>query len=90
MHDVEFKGRNCMKVQVNIMLKAGVLDPQGEAVKHALGALGYDTVQSVRQGKIIELDLEECDVEIVEAKVNEMCEKLLANLVIEKYSIDFL
>jgi len=77
-----------MKAQVIVMLKDSVLDPQGEAVKNALGALGYDGVKSVRQGKIIELDLNESDVTAAEANVREMCEKLLANSVIEKYSIE--
>ena len=79
-----------MKIQVNIMLKDSVLDPQGEAVKHALGALGYESVKSVRQGKIIEIDLNENDSTMAEAKVCEMCEKLLANSIIEKYSVAIL
>ena len=79
-----------MKVQVNIMLKDSVLDPQGEAVKHALEALGYKSVNSVRQGKVIEIDLDENDSNKAEAKVCEMCEKLLANSIIEKYSIEIL
>ena len=77
-----------MKAQVIVMLKDSVLDPQGEAVKNALGTLGYDSVKSVRQGKIIELDLSESDVTTAETNVREMCEKLLANSVIEKYSIE--
>ena len=74
-----------MKVNVTIMLKDGVLDPQGAAVKHALGALGFEGVGGVRQGKVIELDLAEGTTE---AQVGEMCEKLLANTVIESYRID--
>ena len=77
-----------MKVQVNIMFKDGVLDPQGEAVKHALVSLGYKSVKSVSQGKIIEIDLDENDSAVAEAKVCEMCEQLLANSIIEKYSIE--
>lgn len=77
-----------MKAQVNVMLKDGVLDPQGEAVNHALGALGYDTVKSVRQGKLIELELDETDPKQAEQEVRDMCEKLLANTVIESYSIE--
>ncbi|WP_238366111.1 phosphoribosylformylglycinamidine synthase subunit PurS [Mesobacterium pallidum] len=73
-----------MKVRVQVMLKAGVLDPQGEAVRHALHALGFDGVEGVRQGKVIELDVTEGTTE---AQVTEMCEKLLANTVIESYSI---
>ena len=67
------------------MLKDGVLDPQGEAVRHALGALGFDGVNGVRQGKVIELDLADGTTE---AQIGEMCEKLLANTVIESYRID--
>jgi phosphoribosylformylglycinamidine synthase len=67
------------------MLKNGVLDPQGEAVRHALGALGFDGVNGVRQGKVIELDLADGTSE---AQVNEMCEKLLANTVIESYTVE--
>ena len=74
-----------MKATVTVMLKTGVLDPQGEAIRHALGALGFDGVAGVRQGKLIELDLAEGTTE---AQVTEMCEKLLANTVIESYSID--
>ncbi len=74
-----------MKATVHIMLKNGVLDPQGEAVRHALGALGFDSVQGVRQGKVIELDLDEG---ATEADVTAMCEKLLANTVIESYSVE--
>ena len=74
-----------MKAKVHVMLKNGVLDPQGEAVKHALGSLGFDGVEGVRQGKVIELDLAEGTTE---ATVKAMCEKLLANTVIESYSIE--
>lgn len=74
-----------MKARVHVMLKNGVLDPQGEAVRHALGAMGFDGVQGVRQGKVIELDLAEGSTE---ADVEKMCEKLLANTVIESYSVE--
>jgi len=77
-----------MKARVYIMLKTGVLDPQGEAVRHALSALGFDGVQGVRQGKVIELDLAATDRAAAEAEVKEMCEKLLANTVIESYQIE--
>lgn len=77
-----------MKAHVNVMLKNGVLDPQGDAINHALGTLGYDSVLSVRQGKIIELELDENDAEVAEKKVRGMCENLLANTVIESYSIE--
>ncbi|AGI71443.1 phosphoribosylformylglycinamidine synthase [Octadecabacter arcticus 238] len=76
-----------MKARVHVMLKEGVLDPQGAAVKHALGALGFEGVNGVRQGKVIELDLADGTTE---AQVGEMCEKLLANMVIESYRIDLL
>lgn len=74
-----------MKARVHIMLKNGVLDPQGEAVRHALGALGFDGVNGVRQGKVIELDLADG---ASEADVEAMCEKLLANTVIESYTVE--
>ncbi len=74
-----------MKARVHVMLKQGVLDPQGEAVRHALGAMGFDGVDAVRQGKVIELDLADGTGE---EQVREMCEKLLANTVIESYSIE--
>jgi phosphoribosylformylglycinamidine synthase len=77
-----------MKARVHVMLKDGVLDPQGEAVRHALGSLGFDGVQGVRQGKVIEIDLVETDPETARATVTEMCDKLLANTVIESYSVE--
>ncbi|SEL99061.1 phosphoribosylformylglycinamidine synthase [Roseovarius tolerans] len=77
-----------MKARVHVMLKSGVLDPQGEAVRHALGSLGFEGVQGVRQGKVIEIDLAETDAAKAEAVVTEMCEKLLANTVIESYSVE--
>ena len=76
-----------MKARVHVMLKNGVLDPQGEAVRHALGSLGFDGVEGVRQGKVIELDLADGTGEDT---VAEMCEKLLANTVIESYRIEML
>ncbi len=79
-----------MKVRVDVMLKAGVLDPQGEAVRHALGSLGFEGVEAVRQGKVIELDLAETDPAKAEATAKEMCEKLLANTVIESYAVKVL
>lgn len=79
-----------MKARVHIMLKNGVLDPQGEAVRHALGTLGFEGVEGVRQGKVIELDLIETEVEVAEKRVREMCEKLLANTVIETYHVEFI
>lgn len=77
-----------MKARVTIMLKDGVLDPQGEAIRHALGGLGHKGVSGVRQGKLIELDLDATDPAEAEAEVRRMCEGLLANTVIEKYAIE--
>jgi phosphoribosylformylglycinamidine synthase len=77
-----------MKARVHVMLKAGVLDPQGEAIRHALGSLGFAGVRGVRQGKVIEIDLDEADRAAAEAAVRAMCEKLLANTVIESYTIE--
>lgn len=76
-----------MKVRVDITLKTGVLDPQGEAVRHALGVIGFAGVNAVRQSKMLELDLAETDPQAARKSVAEMCEKLLANTVIENYSI---
>jgi phosphoribosylformylglycinamidine synthase PurS subunit len=77
-----------MKARVHVMLKDGVLDPQGEAVRHALGTLGFSGVTAVRQGKVIELDLEATDRAQAEADVRAMCEKLLANTVIERFTVE--
>lgn len=79
-----------MKAKVTIMLKNGVLDPQGEAIRHALGTLGFSGVNGVRQGKVIELDLEATDRAAAEAEVGQMCEKLLANTVIESWRVEIL
>ena len=77
-----------MKAKVTVTLKQGVLDPQGQAIENALFALGYEDVENVRQGKIIEFDLSETDVSKAKAEVNKMCEDLLANTVIETYSVE--
>ena len=77
-----------MKARVHVMLKTGVLDPQGEAERHALGTLGFDGVKGVRQGKVIELELAETDRATAEKTVAQMCEKLLANTVIERYDVE--
>ena len=76
-----------MKANVHVMLKDGVLDTQGEAVRHALGAMGFEGVNGVRQGKVIALNLADGTTE---AKIKEMCEALLANTVIEAYRIELL
>jgi phosphoribosylformylglycinamidine synthase len=77
-----------MRARVHVTLKTGVLDPQGEAIRHALGTLGFDGVSGVRQGKVIEIDLDETDAAAAETQVREMCEKLLANTVIENYAVE--
>jgi phosphoribosylformylglycinamidine synthase len=74
-----------MKARVHVMLKNGVLDPQGAAVRHALGTLGFEGVNDVRQGKVIELDLADGTSE---KTITAMCDKLLANTVIESYTIE--
>ena len=79
-----------MKARVTVMLKSGVLDVQGEAVRHALGTLGFGGVAGVRLGKVIELDLAESDADQASREVRAMCEKLLANTVIESYRIEMM
>ncbi len=79
-----------MKARVTVMLKAGVLDVQGEAVRHALGTLGFAGVTGVRQGKVIELEMADGDTALAEANVKAMCEKLLANTVIESYRVEII
>ena len=77
-----------MKAKVKVTLKNGVLDPQGKAIEGALGSLGFAGVNSVRQGKFFELDLAETDKAKAEAALKSMCEKLIANTVIENYEIE--
>ena len=77
-----------MKARVHVMLKDGVLDPQGEAERHALGSLGFDGVGSVRQGKVIELELAATEADAAKVEVAKMCEALLANTVIERYEFE--
>ncbi|MCZ6512256.1 MAG: phosphoribosylformylglycinamidine synthase subunit PurS [Alphaproteobacteria bacterium] len=77
-----------MKARIHITLKSGVLDPQGKAIQQALTGLGFDAVEDVRQGKYIEVELSESDAEAARTKVSDMCEKLLANTVIENYDIE--
>ena len=77
-----------MKARVTVMLKAGVLDVQGEAVRHALGTLGFAGVTGVRQGKVLELELAETDKAAAETAVKSMCDRLLANAVIESYRVE--
>jgi phosphoribosylformylglycinamidine synthase len=75
------------KISVKVMLKDGLLDPQGEAILKALGNLGFSGINSVRQGKILELEL--AHTKDLEKQVEDMCEKLLVNTVIESYKTDF-
>jgi phosphoribosylformylglycinamidine synthase len=77
-----------VKAKVHITLKNGVLDPQGKAVQHALSSLGFGGVNDVRQGKFIELELDETDPAKAKASVEQMCKNLLANTVIENYSVE--
>ena len=79
-----------MKANVHVTLKRGVLDPQGKAIGHALGSLGFEGVGEVRQGKFIELELSETDHDSARKTVEAMCQKLLANTVIEDYQIELM
>ncbi|ANM10778.1 phosphoribosylformylglycinamidine synthase subunit PurS [Rhizobium leguminosarum bv. trifolii] len=76
-----------IKARVTVTLKNGVLDPQGKAIEGALGALGFSGVGHIRQGKVFDLELESADKAKAEADLKAMCEKLLANTVIENYAI---
>lgn len=77
-----------IKARVTVTLKQGVLDPQGKAIEGALGALGFDGVGHVRQGKVFDLELRTTDRAKAEEDLKAMCEKLLANTVIENYAVD--
>ncbi len=77
-----------IKARVTVTLKTGVLDPQGKAIAAALAGLGFEDVSSVRQGKVFDIELGGNDKAKAKADLKAMCEKLLANLVIENYSID--
>ncbi len=77
-----------MRARVTVMLKDGVLDPQGRAIGHALGNLGFGGVGEVRAGKVIELDLAETDPQAARAQAEAMAAKLLANTVIERFSVE--
>ncbi|MCJ8509690.1 phosphoribosylformylglycinamidine synthase subunit PurS [Rhizobium lemnae] len=76
-----------IKARVTVTLKNGVLDPQGKAIEGALGSLGFEGVNQVRQGKVFDLEVETLDRAKAEEEIKAMCEKLLANTVIENYSI---
>jgi phosphoribosylformylglycinamidine synthase subunit PurS len=75
------------KARVIVTLKNGVLDPQGKAIQSALGTLGFGAVDAVRQGKVFDLVVEAADTAAAEAAVKAMCEKLLANMVVENYTV---
>jgi phosphoribosylformylglycinamidine synthase len=77
-----------IKARVTVTLKNGVLDPQGKAIEHALDALGFGGVGSVRQGKVFDIEVDGTDKAKVEADLNAMCDKLLANTVIENYAVE--
>ncbi|MDG2373880.1 MAG: phosphoribosylformylglycinamidine synthase subunit PurS [Paracoccaceae bacterium] len=77
-----------MKVRVHVMPKDGLLDPQGEAINIALINMGFVEVKKVRQGKVIELELEEADKIVIKNRVEDMCQKLLANSVIESFHVE--
>ncbi|MBC8411276.1 MAG: phosphoribosylformylglycinamidine synthase subunit PurS [Rhodobacteraceae bacterium] len=77
-----------MKVRVHVMPKDGLLDPQGEAINIALINMGFAEVKKVRQGKVIELELEEADKIVIKNRVEDMCQKLLANSVIESFHVE--
>lgn len=79
-----------MKARVHVSLKPGVLDPQGAAVAHALGTLGFEGVKGVRQGKVLDLELEATDPEAARAQVDAMCRQLLANTVIETWRVEII
>ena len=76
-----------MKISAIITLKKDVLDPQGKVIHQTLDGMGFEDINEVRQGKYFEIDIKETDKDIAKAKVEEMCKKLLANLVIENYKI---
>jgi len=79
-----------MKARVTVTLKNGVLDPQGKAIENSLNALGFDGLNSVRQGKIFDIELTDQDKNSANEKIKHMCEKLLANTVIENYTVELI
>ncbi|MBL1404898.1 MAG: phosphoribosylformylglycinamidine synthase subunit PurS [Rhizobiales bacterium] len=79
-----------IKARVTVTLKNGVLDPQGKAIEGGLGALGFDGIGSIRQGKIFDVELNTADAEAAKTSIANMCEKLLANTVIEDYAVEIL
>ena len=87
-HEGEGKKETEMKAKVKVTLKNGVLDPQGKAIEGALGHLGFGGVEQVRQGKYFEIEIAETDKAKAKEQVKAMCEKLIANTVIENYDIE--
>ena len=79
-----------MKAKIHVTLKQGILDPQGKAIEHALDSLGFKNAGNVRVGKYMEVDVNEADRAKADAQVKQMCEKLLANTVIENYRVEVL
>ncbi|MGE0844962.1 MAG: phosphoribosylformylglycinamidine synthase subunit PurS [Flavobacteriaceae bacterium] len=79
-----------MKARVTVTLKNGVLDPQGKAIEGALASLGFSGIDGVRQGKVFDVELSGTDRKKAEAELSAMCEKLLANTVIENYAVEIL
>ena len=82
------KGAEMLKAIVTVMLKKGIFDPQGRAVQNGLDSIGFDKVKSVRVGKQLEIDLDMGDMASAEAAVHDMCDKMLANPVVESYSFE--
>ncbi|MGX9116376.1 MAG: phosphoribosylformylglycinamidine synthase subunit PurS [Mesorhizobium sp.] len=77
-----------IKARITVTLKNGVLDPQGKAIEHALSGMGFDGIGQVRQGKVFDVELSESDKAKAEADLKAMCDKLLANTVIENYAVE--
>lgn len=77
-----------MKAKIHVTLKSGILDPQGKAIEHALETLGFKNVRGVRMGKYLEVELQETTQDRAEVEVKAMCEKLLANTIIEEYRFE--
>lgn len=79
-----------IKARVTVTLKNGVLDPQGKAIEGGLGALGFEGIGSIRQGKVFDVELDAANAEAAKTSIADMCEKLLANTVIEDYAVEIL
>jgi phosphoribosylformylglycinamidine synthase subunit PurS len=86
---MRFTKSGTMKARVIVTLKGGVLDPQGKAIEGALSSLGVAGVASVRQGKVFDIDIDAADQETARAQLRTACEKLLANLIVENYAVEF-